>query len=736
MKRPMLISGITMAVSCVFLMLYSKVAAYAMLLFAASAFVLYLIKPLKLRKYIIIPTVCISTLLISLSFLSYTHVKIEPCLQYDSQITYVAGKIVTTPVTKNGYTSFVLETDKISNNSENIKIDIIIPQESSTDIRLYDYISMDSVRLSVPKDEHNEPDFSYASDGILLSGSGSNLNFLWHCEKTPYYYCLHFKEIINNRIDAFMSDDTAGILKGMLFGGSGSINSNTRIAFKNSGISHLLAVSGLHTSLWCGLLISVLKLLRIPEKICNAICIVFLVAFCTISAFTPSVVRSSLMMFILLISIYFKRRPDSLNSLGFAAVLLLLPNPYIILNISFQLSTTATLGVLLASKYETITRQKTHFISSKPLKAVVDYTLTSLLVSSFAGVFTMPVSAYYFNVFSLMSPITNVLCVKLAFYGMLSGCIATASSFIENSFIRNITIFIYDITEFILNIVRNISVSLSNFKYCTIPIHKQWLIFAMICTAIIIAVSYCIYKAKKKPAIIKIAAVVCVFAVCVNISIPLIPGRYYNTLSVISSGNDLHIVIRSGTHYAYIVNSTETFSSDVYDYLPKATCESLDYYLLNYISYNSVRDIKAITSVCKPLETHITPSINYLCESTGIDLPRNTIISVTGKYILNDKISVEIVDTYPTQYAIIKGERKTAYVHLHGDTNLSDVVDVSDGDIFVYNGVMPDKTSEKAEFIIINADSEIIRNKSYYELKSDFPNLHLTAKDGDYQIII
>ena len=157
------------------------------------------------------------------------------------------------------------------------------------------------------------------------------------------------------------------------------------------------------------------------------------------------------------------------------------------MSVSFQLSVTSTLGVLLASDYETKIYKKTEKIKNKPLKSTFDYILCSLLISISAGVFTLPVSSYYFGVFSIISPLANIFCVKLAFYGMLSGTVATALAFIDNFHIKNIAIFIFDITEYILNTVVDISKAFSSFKYCTIPVHKEWLVFSII-TSLITAV--------------------------------------------------------------------------------------------------------------------------------------------------------------------------------------------------------------------------------------------------------
>ena len=81
MKRPMLVSGITMITVSALLMNSSKVGAIAMLLIGALAFVLFLLKPLKLRRFVIIPALSLATIFICTSFLTYTHFEIEPLLK-------------------------------------------------------------------------------------------------------------------------------------------------------------------------------------------------------------------------------------------------------------------------------------------------------------------------------------------------------------------------------------------------------------------------------------------------------------------------------------------------------------------------------------------------------------------------------------------------------------------------------------------------------------------------------
>ncbi len=736
MKRPMLVSGMTMFIVCAILINFSKIGAVVMLLTGALAFVLFSIKALKRKRFVIIPVIALATVLISSSFLSYTHFEIQPILKHDNKTAYISGKVISSPVNTDGLLSFVLETDKINTDDETIKIDVTIPTEDGVNPELYDYISLNEAQLYVKRNADNKFDLSYVADGKLLSADATKADILWKCEKTPYYYCLYLREFLSNKIDHYLTSPSAGILKGLVFGGSTNIPTNIADAFRKGGISHLLAVSGLHTSLWCSLIIFIFKPFRTPKKFRNIFCVIFLVGFCTITGFTPSVLRSSFMSFLALSSPFAKEEPDSLNSLGFACTILLLSNPYIIFSLSFQLSVSATIGVLLVSKYETSVHILLNKLKFRPLASLLSYLICSFLLSAGAGFFTMPVSALNFNVLSIVSPITNLICVKPAFYAMIFGTGATAISYIEISFIQKFALFLFDVTDFLLQFISDVSLKISEFTYCTIPIHKYWLLNGLVCGAVIMGIGYLIFKLKDKRNSLRISAFVMILVLFINIFIPLLPTPYQNTLTVVSNGDNLNVVIRSGTRYAYIIDSDSNSPSAVYDFLPKATCESLDYLLVTYVNYESCTDLERLNSVIPPKETFITPTIHKVALNKNISLPQNTIIKAQGKYALNNQINIEIIDTYPTKYVIIRGSEKTVYIHLHGSANLGKVTDTSKGSIFIYNSALPDTIPPTAEKTIISGTSDFIKNENYNKLLNYGENILLTAKDGNISINI
>ena len=342
----MLVSGTAIGLGTAFLVLFGIGVLPFLLLGAVSVFIIYFIKPLKLREKIIIPTICISIFLSCIFFGLYHFTKIVPARKLDNTITHISGKIITTPQETAYGTKFILKTDKIGNDDKTAKIQVLLNNENNIDLKLYDYISLPDTKLEIVRNEYNKPDANSISDNIIFETQAKYCNYLWESERTPYYYCLRFKEIITEQIKSYLPEYNAGFLLGMLFGDKTNIDPDITNDFRATGIAHLLAVSGLHTSTWCMYIILFLKLFKIKEKFRNIFCLLFLVLLCIVSAFTSSVMRASIMMAVVLFAPFFNEQQDPLNSLGFSIGILTLHNPYIITSASFLLSVSATLGVL------------------------------------------------------------------------------------------------------------------------------------------------------------------------------------------------------------------------------------------------------------------------------------------------------------------------------------------------------------------------------------------------------
>ena len=212
---------------------------------------------------------------------------------------------------------------------------------------------------------------------------------------------------------AIVGGESYGISAGIALGDVDLVSEPVSVAFRRSGISHLLVVSGLHVSMvTLGLFYLLRK--RLYARTAALITLPVLLVFMCLMGLTPSVIRAGVMMAIVLVSHLFRRQADSLNSMGLAFVVLALANPFCIYDIGLQLSFGATLGILRL--YPPISTWLLGRLHLHPYKETVWWRkrlliplVQSAVVTLAATVVTLPLSAVYFGEISLVSPLTNLL---------------------------------------------------------------------------------------------------------------------------------------------------------------------------------------------------------------------------------------------------------------------------------------------------------------------------------------
>ncbi len=745
MKRPMLVSGAAIGLSSLVLVLAGIKALPFLLLGAVSVFIIYFIKPLKLKEYIIIPAFCICVILSCIFFGAFHLNKIAPATKLHNTTTDISGKIITTPQETSYGTTFIIKTDKIGNESQTIKIQVLLSNNNYADFKLYDYVSLPNTKLTVVKNDYNNPDAISISDGVILEATSGTLNVLWEREKTPYYHCLHFKERITEQINAYLTEYDAGFLLGMLFGDKAQLDPDIKNDFRVTGIAHLLAVSGLHTGVWCAYIIAFFKLLKVKEKVRNIICLMFLCGLCIVSAFTPSVMRASIMMAVALLAPFFDEENDTLNSLGFAVSVLILHNPYIITSVSFLLSVSATAGVLLSGNITQPINQKLFQIKYKInlqakkkinslLLDLAIYLSTNIIVSVFAGLFTLPVTAFYFRTFSIISPLTNIICVKPAFWGMLSGIISTATSFIPFDVTHDLAILFFKITRLILRFVTGVANFIGSFKYCSFPVHREHFLLAIIIITIISLIGFLFYKRKPNTKTTKLLASVCSVVMTLSIVLPC-TSITPSTLIITDSENGLTAGVRTGLYWAFFNCGTQSDEIPYFS-LPSATSEALEYI---YISAYDTKTNK-LTRVLTNSAPETTILTNYVKDSyTGSDteFPPNTIITNHYSFNLNNEINVSTIDTAPAGCVIIEGNEKKAFLCYGNKLDLEYIFNTyGRPDVLVLSETLPDSLPEKVDTLIISSNSDVIINQNIPTLKTQCNKFYTTAENGDVKILL
>ena len=258
---------------------------------------------------------------------------------------------------------------------------------------------------------NKEPTASRA-DGVYLLLYQRGKSVISKAVKTPAeFYPALFRHTILSKIDALFSNDTTGFVKALLLGDRSGIDYSTNTAFRVSGISHIVAVSGLHISILFGLLYT----LTLHRRWLTAIIsIPVMILFAAMVGFTPSVTRACVMQILMLLALIADREYDPPTALSFAVLVMLAVNPMTIVSISFQLSVGCMAGIFLFSERirQWLESRRIGEISNKGIRGKLKrWFLSSVSVSISSSVITTPLVALYFGTVSLVSVLTNLLTV-------------------------------------------------------------------------------------------------------------------------------------------------------------------------------------------------------------------------------------------------------------------------------------------------------------------------------------
>lgn len=223
--------------------------------------------------------------------------------------------------------------------------------------------------------------------------------------------------ILGERIEEIASSEDVGILKAILLGDKGDLDSEVYELYRKNGISHVLAISGLHVSvigmgLWKGLR-------KLGAGYWSAGAAAFLMLFCfgAVAGFGPSVVRAVCMMGISFLAGGFGRTYDLPSAMCVPAMLLLLWNPYVLTQASFQLSFLAVFAIFFPGEYLAKHWKLTGF--GKKLWTSVSIQLV-----------TTPVILWHSFEFPVFGILLNLVVVPLMTYVLISGILGLLGSFL------------------------------------------------------------------------------------------------------------------------------------------------------------------------------------------------------------------------------------------------------------------------------------------------------------------
>lgn len=354
--------------------------------------------------------ICIaSAILACFIFIVNVNGTLKPQQALDRQEATVQFQIIDFETkTDNGY-AYLVKTQRIDIDGAPQNIKLRVKSENKIKADYYDTITGKVKFYKIA--ENGYQSYGYYADKIFLSSKLSSYE-TEKAERKPFgYYILQVREYISETLTGCLNGDNGTLAVALITGDKRNLSNKSISAFMGAGVSHLVAVSGLHLAVIIGSLFFLLKMFRAPSVATFLICMSAMIIYCSVAAFSPSVIRASIMMSVLLLGRAINKKADSLNSLGIAAFLICL-NPFSVTDISFALSLTSILSLLTLSP---IINQKIR-VKNKALR----YVFQSLCASVFVLIYTFPVIWFFYGTAVLNSIFANIILIPFAEFTMIA----------------------------------------------------------------------------------------------------------------------------------------------------------------------------------------------------------------------------------------------------------------------------------------------------------------------------
>ena len=267
---------------------------------------------------------------------------------------------------------------------------------------------------------------------------------------------LDFKKYVKNILNTNLQKDEANLCIGLLIGDRTNISKQIEEDFKNSNLTHMLAVSGSHFT-YIILAISFVNKGIKRKRLGQIIMIIVIILFMNLTGNTASVVRSGIMAIYIILASIFHKRADIWTSMAVAIIIQLINNPYAIFDIGLQLSYGGVIGIVvfnknilskilyfdnyikinIKEKIQKNNKYKMQEINNTEIKLskVKKYIIEASAVTISANIVIIPIMMYHFNTISFTFLISNLLVGPILGFVVIFGFILIFLSFILNSFL-------------------------------------------------------------------------------------------------------------------------------------------------------------------------------------------------------------------------------------------------------------------------------------------------------------
>jgi competence protein ComEC len=387
----------------------SKIIYFIMPLVVFQLVVFYFRK--KIQNFIYIFYITNAFIFISLGFVSIQkyHQKLDK--NWLSHTNYIKAKVTNVLKPNDFNNRYELDIFDINNNNQKLKVIFNLDKRKHALLKENAIIFLYAKLIELP----DNYDFGYFNYKNYLNKKGVKyqlyVNQIIKVEETQTFYdnLLNFKsDLIYFINQSALNNHAKNIIQALLLGERTHLEDEVKVSFSNTGIIHILAISGLHIGLISTMLLWLLSPLKRHAKTKNfpyIIAILSLWVYAVLVGFSPSVVRAVTMFSFINIGLLIKRESSIINTIAASMFILLIYNPFYIFDVGFQLSYGAVFAIVLF--YPIF--KKWYYPQNKLVKFFYDI----LLVSLAAQIGVLPLSLYYFHQLPGLFLIANLVAIPL-----------------------------------------------------------------------------------------------------------------------------------------------------------------------------------------------------------------------------------------------------------------------------------------------------------------------------------
>jgi competence protein ComEC len=382
------------------------------------------------------------------------------------------------------------------------------------------------------------------------------------------------KNKMTNVYYSILPEQDASILSAMILGEKSLLDEEIKALYQQSGISHILAISGLHVSLIGLTIYKLLRKIRISLIPTTFISVIILICYGILTNFSVSTNRAVVMLIIFMIGDCIGRTYDLLSATAFGAFIILVQSPMQILNVGFLLSFLAILGIALV--YPSLS-------SIFPSKSSM---VESIKISFSIQCMTLPILLYFFYEFPIYSVLINILVIPLSSIIVLLALLAG----LIGCFILPIAVCLIGGVHYLLEFYKFLCLMVLNLPNRTILMGRPsiWIIITYyIILSLFIIINR---KEKRKKTIILLSLLMIILFKSENHTLSV-------TIMDVGQGDGIFMRTPSGTTYFIDGGSTDVSKVGQYriePFLKSSGVWNLDYVIITHTDNDHISGIKEL----------------------------------------------------------------------------------------------------------------------------------------------